>query len=167
MPAIHTVLCIIHITPFVPKNSKNFTTFSRLWSRLAQSPDTQNSHAGEQEGFHTQTTCWIGLANAVLPEANPDSESTAHYLKPVNFILWLKELLLTVNNFFALFYCPSTFCNRMERGPILTFRNMPVLLSSSRQKTWRQTREKKQSWRDVKTEMTYQFPECSTCKSTA
>lgn len=36
----HTVLWITHIAPFVPKNSKNFTTFSGIWSRLIRSPDT-------------------------------------------------------------------------------------------------------------------------------
>lgn len=50
-PASHTVLWTTYVAPFVPKNAKNFTIFSGIWSRLIQSPD---SHFGEQEEFHIQ-----------------------------------------------------------------------------------------------------------------
>lgn len=62
----HCPLSCAYIAPSVPKNSKNSTTLCALWSRLTQSPDTQNSSFGEQEGFHTQRTCWIGRDYAVL-----------------------------------------------------------------------------------------------------
>lgn len=154
--SIHTVLQITHVAPFVPKNSKELYNLHQTMKLADTKPWHVELPLQQVVGVsHSENKICKLMPSAVAREhsfrVNLYPKSIADCLKPENFLIWLKEFLLTVNKFFSLLCncsmvfvsLQAAFCTERKADDLYSQKHVdsPIPTPFKIKHTSRQTRE--------------------------